>query len=128
MTTGKPSWKGGANVEILAEALCRVPKHPLMLTPMLGEARRGFGGKGVCRQARAEVGPKFLAPLAVGVDPTSLSVDRHVIQICSLICMRGTRSKRALMKGWALLLQNYGYPSTRSWDDWCISTIIDAPQ
>jgi len=58
-----------ADVEILAEALFRVPKHPLMLTPKAGEARRGFGGKGVGRQARAEVGPKFLALSAVGVDP-----------------------------------------------------------
>jgi len=55
----------------LAEALFRVPKHPLMLDPKAGEARRDFGGKGVCRQARAEVGPKFLSLSAVGVDRLS---------------------------------------------------------
>ena len=49
----------------MAEALFRVPKHPLMLDPKAGEARRDFGGKGVCRPARAEVDPKFLSLSAV---------------------------------------------------------------
>jgi len=64
-----------ADVEILAEALCRVPKHPLRLTPKLGEARRDFGGKGVCRHARAEVAPKFLSLSAVFEDDATWSRD-----------------------------------------------------
>ena len=49
----------------MAEALFRRPKHPLILDPKAGEARRDFGGKGVCRPARAEVGPQFLSLSAV---------------------------------------------------------------